>query len=45
MFCFRYLGIDNQTMVTLHTMDEEVDDCRIVMETANLEDIVTTLMR
>jgi hypothetical protein len=45
MFPFRTLGIDSQLSVTSHVIDEETDDCRVAIETEDLNSIVTEMMR
>lgn len=41
----RTLGIESQVSVSSHCIDEDIDDCRVVIETADLNSIVTQMIR
>ncbi|XP_052225373.1 E3 ubiquitin-protein ligase RNF14-like [Dreissena polymorpha] len=39
------LGVVDSLSVSVHSVDEDIDDCRVVMETTDLNNIVTTMIR
>ena len=43
--CFSFLGLDSQISLTVHQADDDLDDCRVVMGTSDLNEIVTSLLR
>ena len=42
---FSFLGLDGQLSLTTHQLDEDIDDCRVLVESEDLNEIVSELMR
>ena len=42
---YSFLGLDSQLSLTTHQLDEDMDDCRVLVESQDLNEIVSGLMR
>ena len=40
-----FLGLDSQIPLTTYKLDDDVDDCRVFVETEDINDIVTSMIR